>query len=164
MTMNMDIREAKPEDWDEVWPFFHDIVSRADTYGIAPDIDKQSAKKLWFETPEKSYVAVLNNQIAGTYYLKTNHPGPGRHVCNCGYMVAAGARGQGLASLMCRHSQQIAKDLGYLAMQFNFVAATNTGAIYLWEKLGYSVQGRLPGAFRHPDCGLTDALVMYKWL
>lgn len=164
MTLNLDIREARADDWEAVWPFFHDIVRQASTYGIDPDIDMTAAKKLWFDVPEKSYVALLNNQIAGTYYLKTNHAGPGRHVCNCGYMVSDDARGQGLATQMCMHSQQIAKAMGYLAMQFNFVAASNIGAIRLWEKLGFAVQGRLPRAFQHPEYGLTDAFVMYKWL
>lgn len=65
---------------------------------------------------------------------------------------------------MCEHSQRVAKKLGYKAMQFNFVASTNEGAVRLWEKLGFKVVGRLPKAFDHPDAGYVDALVMYKWL
>lgn len=65
---------------------------------------------------------------------------------------------------MCEHSQKIAIELGYKAMQFNFVAASNEGAIRLWEKLGFDIVGRLPMAFNHPDRGFVDALVMYKWL
>ena len=79
-------------------------------------------------------------------------------------MVAGTARGKGLATAMCEHSQQEALRLGYLAMQFNFVAASNTGAVALWEKLGFEAVGRLPRAFRHPQRGYVDALVMYKWL
>ena len=37
-------------------------------------------------------------------------------------------------------------------------------AIRLWEKLGFAVVGRLPGAFRHQRLGLVDALVMFKTL
>ncbi|MFT4937174.1 MAG: ribosomal protein S18 acetylase RimI-like enzyme [Paraglaciecola sp.] len=50
-------------------------------------------------------------------------------------MVSLTARGQGLAAAMCEHSQQIAIELGYRAMQFNFVAASNEGAIRLWKNL-----------------------------
>ena len=49
-------------------------------------------------------------------------------------------------------------------MQFNFVAASNEGAVRLWTKLGFDTVGRLPWAFSHPSLGLVDALVMYKWL
>jgi hypothetical protein len=30
--------------------------------------------------------------------------------------------------------------------------------------MGFETVGRLPKAFRHPDQGLVDARVMYKWL
>ncbi|MEW8381327.1 MAG: GNAT family N-acetyltransferase, partial [Candidatus Thiodiazotropha taylori] len=100
----------------------------------------------------------------GTYYIKTNQAGPGSHVCNCGYMVPSSSRGKGLATAMCEHSQNTARDLGYKAMQFNFVASTNEGAVRLWQKLGFEVVGRLPEAFNHPVKGYVDALVLYKWL
>ena len=58
----------------------------------------------------------------------------------------------------------VSRDLGYEAMQFNFVASTNEGAIRLWRKLGFEIVGRVPGAFKHPAQGNVDALVMYKWL
>ena len=97
-------------------------------------------------------------------YIKTNQNGPGDHVCNCGYMVSSTARGKGLATSMCEHSLKIALELGYKAMQFNFVASTSEGAVRLWTKLGFETVGRLPKAFDHPAIGLVDALVMYKWL
>jgi ribosomal protein S18 acetylase RimI-like enzyme len=109
-------------------------------------------------------VAEREGEILGTYYLKTNQAGGGAHVCNAGYMVAEAARGQGIARAMCVHSQDEARELGYLAMQFNFVVETNRGAIALWQSLGFETVGHLPRAFRHPQAGLVDARVMYKWL
>ena len=49
-------------------------------------------------------------------------------------------------------------------MQFNFVVSTNERAVKLWLSLGFEIVGRLPGAFRHPENGFVDALVMYKRL
>ena len=121
-------------------------------------------KNIWLEVPLKTYLVEDDSGILGTYYIKTNHAGPGNHVCNCGYMVASAARGKGLATMMCEHSQQIALDLGYKAMQYNFVVASNEGAVRLWHKLGFTTVGVLPKAFNHPSKGLVDALVMYKWL
>ncbi len=115
-------------------------------------------------TPRKTFVAEENDEILGTYYIKTNQTGPGSHVCNCGYMVSSKARGKGLVTAMCEHSQQIAKELGYKAMQYNSVASTNEGTVRLWIKLGFETVGTLPKAFNHPLKGYVDALVMYKWL
>lgn len=160
----MIIRLATADDFEQIWPIFHAIAKTGETYAFARDISKAEAKYLWLESPVKTFVVEDNGQILATYYLKTNQAGPGSHVCNCGYMVAATARGRGLASAMCQHSQQIASELGYRAMQFNFVAASNEGAVRLWQKLGFAIVGRLPHAFNHPKLGYIDALVMYKWL
>ena len=74
------------------------------------------------------------------------------------------ARRKGVATSMCEHSQKIAVSLGYKAMQFNFVAESNEGAVRLWHNLGFDIVGRLPKAFKHSEKGYVDALVMYKWL
>ncbi|WP_334029973.1 GNAT family N-acetyltransferase [Alteromonas sp. P256] len=160
----MEIKEASIQDFDVIWPIFHEVAKAGETYAFRTDSSKEEALNIWVKTPRKTYIALDDGEVVGTYYLKTNHAGPGVHVCNCGYMVAASASGKGVATAMCEHSQSMAKELGYKAMQFNFVASTNEGAIRLWHKLGYDTVGRLPNAFNHPKRGFVDALVMYKWL
>ena len=160
----MNIREANESDFDAIWPIFNEIVSAGETYGYSQNTTKKEAKKLWLLTPRKTYVVEDGNEILGTYFIKTNQAGPGSHVCNCGYMVSSKARHKGLASAMCKHSQKVALELGYKAMQFNFVAESNEGAVRLWNNLGFDTVGRLPKAFTHPNEGYVDVLVMYKWL
>jgi ribosomal protein S18 acetylase RimI-like enzyme len=162
--MPLNIREANREDFDQIWPIFRGIVAAGETYAYPRDISREQALTFWLEAPEKTYVVEADGQILGTYYIKTNQLGPGDHVCNCGYMVAPAARGRGLATAMCEHSQSIAQELGYKAMQFNCVVANNEAAVRLWTKLGFATVGRLPKAFHHPSRGYIDALVMYKWL
>ena len=160
----MNVREATNADFDSIWPIFHEVVAAGDTYAYSPNLTKEQAFRLWMELPRKTFLIEDNNKVEGTYYIKTNQGGPGDHVCNCGYMVSANARGKGLATTMCKHSQKIARQLGYKAMQFNFVVSTNVGAIRLWDQLGYETVGHLPKAFKHPSEGYVDALVMFKWL
>ncbi|NNE63201.1 MAG: GNAT family N-acetyltransferase [Gammaproteobacteria bacterium] len=160
----MRIREATENDFEQIWPIFEEIVSAGDTYAYSSEISKEEADRLWMRLPRKTYVAEDEGVILGTYYIRTNQQGPGSHVCNCGYMVSSKARGKGVATSMCNHSQQVAIELGYSAMQFNFVAASNDAAVRLWNKLGFDTVGRIPRAFNHPTQGYIDALVMYKWL
>lgn len=160
----MNIREARVEDFERIWPFFREIVAAGDTYAYPCDMTEEQGRVMWIDTPRKTFVFEAGGQILGSYYIKTNQLGPGAHVANCGYMVSEAARGRGLATAMCEHSQMIARELGYRAMQFNFVASTNEGAVRLWNKLGFDTVGRLPKAFQHPSKGYVDALVMYKWL
>ncbi len=164
MTFIPQIRLAHDADFDAIWPILRDVIRAGETYAIDPRISRAGAFDLWMSAPRATYVVEQDGVALGTYYIKTNQAGGGAHVCNCGYMVATAARGQGLAAQMCAHSQAEALKLGYLAMQFNLVLCTNTGAIHLWHKLGFDTVGHLPLAFNHPQAGLVDALVMYKWL
>lgn len=160
----MEIREATESDFSKIWPIFHEVVSAGESYPYPVNTTQEEAEKLWMQVPRKTFVVEEQGEIFGTYYIKTNQPGLGSHVCNCGYMVSPTARGRGIATAMCEHSQQTAVELGYRAMQFNLVVTTNEIAVRLWSRLGFSTVGRLTGAFEHPDRGYVDALVMYKWL
>lgn len=160
----MHIREASESDFDAIWPIFKSIVPTGDTYAYDVNSTKEDGFKVWMAYPRKTFIVEDDGEVLATYYLVTNQRGPGSHVCNCGYMVSVNARGRGLATSMCEHSQKMAKALGYKAMQFNFVASSNIGAIRLWEKLGFDKVGVLPKAFSHPSSGFIDAFLMYKWL
>jgi ribosomal protein S18 acetylase RimI-like enzyme len=158
------IRPMTPEDFQAFWPIFHAIVASQDSYAYDPALSQDAARQLWLELPLHTLVAEEDGQLLGSYYLKANAAGPGSHVCNAGYMVGPAARGRGVARSMCEHSQRLARDAGFLAMQFNSVVSSNEVAVALWHKLGFDTVGRLPRAYRHGQLGLVDCLVMYKWL
>jgi len=79
-------------------------------------------------------------------------------------MVAPAASSRGVARAMCEHSLRQARERGFAAMQFNFVISSNTRAVRLWQRCGFEIVGRLPGAFDHPEHGFVDALVMFRRL
>jgi L-amino acid N-acyltransferase YncA len=159
------IRSYEEKDWPEVWGIVDPVFRAGSTYAFSPEITEQEAKKVWIETPQATYVCEdIDENIIGTYYIKPNQPALGAHVCNCGYIVHERVRGQGVASTMCKHSQEVAVKLGFKAMQYNLVVSSNEGAIRLWKKHDFSVIGVLPKAFNHKELGFVDALVMYKQL
>ncbi|MCM2269969.1 MAG: GNAT family N-acetyltransferase [Thermoanaerobaculia bacterium] len=158
------IRPVTAADHDAVWEIFHEVVAAGDSYAFDPATPRDEALRLWVETPRATYVAELDGRVAGTYYLKDNQPGLGAHVANAGYMTAGWARGRGVGAAMGDHSLTEARRLGYRAMQFNLVVATNVAAVRLWHRLGFDTVGVLPEAFRHLRHGRVDALVMYRRL
>ena len=158
------IREMTASDFVAFWPTFAEIVTAQETYAFDPNMTQQEAYTLWCESPIASYVLVENDVILGSYYIKPNAMGPSRHISNCGYMVSSLARGKGVARRMCEHSQQVARTLGFEAMQFNSVVSTNKVAVQLWEKLGFSIIGTIPKAYKHKQLGYVDSYIMFKWL
>lgn len=161
----MQIRPFTETDWPAVWPLLQATFATGDTYAFDPDSSEADIHRAWIETPQSTWVARDGDgTLLGTYILKPNQPGLGGHVCNCGYVVAPAARGRGVATAMCEHSQQEALARGFRAMQFNLVVATNSGAVRLWQTLGFAIVGTLPGAFRHRKLGFVDAHVMFKTL
>ncbi len=160
-----EIRAITDADWDAVWTIIAPVFQAGETYPFAPDITNNEAHQIWVEQPAATFVAVgKDGEIAGTYYIKSNQPGLGDHVCNCGYIVSEAARGQGVAATMCQHSQEQARAMGYRAMQYNLVVATNAVAVKLWQSQGFKIVGTLAGAFRHSRLGFVDAHVMFKTL
>jgi ribosomal protein S18 acetylase RimI-like enzyme len=161
----VDIRIFEERDWADTWRIIKPVLRAGETYSFSPDITQSEAHKAWVQAPATTFVALGDSQaIVGTYYIKPNQPSLGAHVCNCGYIVAENARGRGIASQMCLHSQREALSRGFLSMQYNLVVSTNTGAVRLWQRHGFEVVGTLPKAFRHLRLGLVDAFVMYKQL
>lgn len=159
------LRPYQPEDWSALWAILEPVFRAGETYAVPRDISEQDAHRMWIELPRAVRVAVDDaGRVTGTYTLKANQPGPGDHVGNCGYLVADRARGQGIAGEMCEHSLALAREHGFIAMQYNLVVASNEVAIRLWQKHGFTIIGTLPRAFRHPALGLTDAHVMYRLL
>lgn len=158
------IRRAKSEDHSAIWSIIEPVIRAGETYTLDRDMEREAALAYWCGADKSTFVAEAEGVILGTYYLRANQAGGGAHVCNCGYMTAAAAAGRGIARAMCAHSMDEARAQGFRAMQYNFVVSTNVRAVRLWISLGFSVVGRLPGAFAHPTEGDVDALVLYRTL
>jgi ribosomal protein S18 acetylase RimI-like enzyme len=164
MNAALAIRAATPADADAIWRILEPTFRAGETYPIPRDVSRMDALAYWRNPGHAVFVAEQGGDIAGTYYLRANTQGGGAHVANCGYMVASGAMGRGVARAMCEHSLQQARERGFAAMQFNFVIASNARAVRLWQSMGFEIVGTLPGAFRHPRLGAVDAYVMYRTL
>lgn len=160
----MNIRAAHGTDHDAIWSILEPMLRAGETYGVDRDIDRDKALAFWFAGGNEAFVAEQDGAILGTYFIRANYGGGGRHVANCGYVTAAAAQGKGVARSMLEHSLSHARSRGFRAMQFNFVVSSNERAVATWRANGFEIVGRLPGAFEHPRLGFVDVYVMYKQL
>lgn len=158
------IRPASAEDRAEIWSIVEPVIRAGETYTLDREMSEDDALAYWLGADKETFVAEENGAILGTYYMRPNQAGAGRHVCNCGFMTRGSATGRGVARRMCEHSLEHARSRGYRAMQFNFVVSANERAVRLWRSLGFQIVGRLPLAFHHPTRGYVDAFVMYQQL
>lgn len=158
------IRPAQTCDKQAIAAIILPVIREGTTYTLDPDMSEGDALAYWMGSDKETFVAEDNGLVLGSYYMRPNQAGGGRHVCNCGYITSAAATGRGVARSMCEHSLRHARSRGYRAMQFNCVVSTNERAVTLWQSLGFSIIGRLPAAFRHPTHGYVDAFVMFQEL
>jgi ribosomal protein S18 acetylase RimI-like enzyme len=158
----IEIRKATPEDQDQIWDIIRQVIAEGDTYVFSPESSKEKMLAYWIGSDKHTYVATINDTVAGTFIIRDNQPDLGSHIANASFMTSPSAEGQGIGRAMGEFSLVEAKRLGYKAMQFNFVIASNERAIRLWEKLGFKIIGEIPEAFNHKKHGLTNAFIMYR--
>ena len=165
---------AGERDWPGIWAVLAEVMRAGDTYMYPPEISEAEMRRAWMPSPPHEreprrvvYVAregQRGGDVVGTAYLRPNMPGLGDHVANAGWAVSARRRGRGVGRAFAEHVMADARARGYRAMQFNAVVASNTGAVLLWESLGFKIVGTVPGAFRHARLGETSVHIMWREL
>jgi len=160
----MTIKPASAADLDAIWHIFQAVVATGTTYAFAPDTCRDDGQAYFFGPGIASWVVEDEGRIVGMYKLVPNRRDLGSHVGNASFMVDPAHAGHGVGKAMGLHCLREARRAGFLAMQFNFVVSTNTGAVALWKKIGFDIVGTLPRAFNHRERGLVDAYVMYRFL
>lgn len=149
--LDLTLSNAVPEDHDELYARFGEIVAAGEGYPQAPGpLAVADFDAYWFEG--KSLVAVARHEgaVAGSYYLKPNFPGRAAHIANAGYFVVRDLRGRGVGTALVEDSLVQARGLGFDALQFNLVFASNP-ARRLYERMGFEAVGRVPEAVDGED-------------
>jgi GNAT superfamily N-acetyltransferase len=160
------IREAVPDDWRLIWPFFHAIVAAGDTFAYPLDLSDDQGRELWMPGPPTHTVVAVDasGAVLGTANMYANRPGNGSHVASASYMVDPRRSGRGVGRALVEYSLEWTRGAGFRAIQFNAVVETNAPAVKLWRSLGFEIVGTVPEAFRHPTHGYVGLHVMLKRL
>lgn len=161
----MEIRDARPQDWAQIWPFFAMIAAAGETYAYDPAITEPDARRLWMLTPpSRTSVAVRDGRVVGSASMYPNRPGAGAHVASASFMVDPEHAGRGIGRALGEDMLDWARRGGFRAVQFNAVVETNERAVALWRSLGFSVIGTVPEAFAHPTRGYVGLHVMHRFV
>jgi L-amino acid N-acyltransferase YncA len=159
----MEIKPLTKEDAESIWRIWQEVVHEGGAFFSDESVPKEKVIDMWLSG--NSWVAIVDRQVAGAYSIFPLRHGRGKHVADACYMVASAFRRKGIGRAMGLDSIQKAAEQGFLSMQFDCVVSTNHAAIELFGKtMGFEVCGKVPKAFRHPQFGLVDILIMHRFL
>lgn len=159
----MNIRAFVPADIDAANQVWNEVVEAGVAFPQLEKLDRESGLE-FFRSQSFTGVCEVDGEILGLYILHPNNVGRCGHICNASYAVASRARGRGLGEALVRHCLDKAKELGFGILQFNAVVSSNTPALNLYRKLGFTQLGVIPGGFLMKDGSYQDIIPHYKKL
>lgn len=148
--VELDVADATPADHDELHRLFDEVVTTSGGYPQAGPVERHEFEDYWLAHKSAVVVARHDRALVASYYLKPNFPARAAHIANAGYVVASSHQRLGIGRAIVLHSLDRARALGFDAMQFNLVFASNPGR-RLYEDLGFEQVGRIPDAVDGED-------------
>lgn len=152
----------KSDDEEELFAIFKEVVDAGCQFPYESSSKEEFHIQFFGPTSQVYVCRSSQGAVMGGFYLKPNYSGRAGHIANAAYMIKSTHRGLGIGTLLIKASLHIARSLGLSAMQFNMVLSQNTGAIKLYEKLGFQIIGTIPSAIRNSDSSFQDGHIMYR--
>ena len=146
----VDIVPMPADDIEDLFTLFSAVVGAGEGYPQLAPLSRDAFEGVWIRGVTAVIAARVDGRLAGAYYLKPNFPGRSAHIANAGYVVDARYRGRGIGRRLIEDSIARAPALGFDAIQFNLVYASNP-ARALYEELGWREIGRIPRAAENDD-------------
>lgn len=162
---NISIRPATEDDHPTLWQLLRRTDAEEDVF-LLHELSSTSSSDLenWLTVSDQTFVATADDQIIGAYALRPHYSGRGNHVATGTYVIDVPFRGRGFGRQLGQHSIEMARALGYRAMQFDAVVSSNQASLFLWYSLGFHIVGAVPQGFRHPTFGFVDLYIMHRFL
>ena len=158
--MEVHVRAYRPADLPEMVRIWNNIVASGDAFPQEEPLTAQTGAA-FFAGQTRCGVAEAEGRILGLYILHPNNVGRCGHLCNASYAVEAESRGRRVGEALVRASMEAAREAGFRVLQFNAVVATNLAARRLYERLGFTQLGTIPGGFRMKDGHYEDICLYF---
>lgn len=159
----MKLRQFEDRDIEQAREIWNEVVRDGVAFPQLEELDTQSGLE-FFHSQSFTGICEDKDELLGLYILHPNNVGRCGHICNASYAVASSARGRGAGEALVRHCLEKAKELGFRIIQFNAVVSSNTTALRLYAKLGFTQLGAIPGGFLMKDGHYQDIIIHYKKL
>jgi len=160
--MNIQIRAYQSKDAALAAQIWNEVVADGNAFPQDTEMTADAANHFFLE---QTYTGIAEDtethEILGLYILHPNNVGRCGHICNASYAVRKNIRGLYIGEKLVLDCLKMAKEKGFHVMQFNAVVASNTHALHLYERIGFTKLGVIPGGFRMPDGHYEDIIPHY---
>ncbi len=160
--MNIKVRQYTDADVKEAIAIWNTVVEDGIAFPQEECLDEQTGDAFF---KEQTYTGIAYDEdtgmLVGLYILHPNNIGRCGHICNASYAVKKDIRGQHIGEKLVKDCMEQAHEHGFRILQFNAVVATNAAALHLYEKLGFTQLGVIPGGFRMDDGHYEDIIPHY---
>ena len=146
----MIIRKYTEPDLPAMIKIWNEVVEDGISFPQEEPLDMKSGAA-FFAGQSYTGVAEDNGAIYGLYILHPNNVGRCGHICNASYAVSSESRGKHIGEQLVKDCLTKGKELGFRVLQFNAVVESNVHARHLYERLGFTQLGTIPGGFRMKD-------------
>ena len=140
--MEIEVRHVEPDDYRALHQIFSGPRAIAGTFQL-PFPSAEAWRKQLSNTPEglHSLVACVDDEVIGSVSLRTSNRPRLRHARNIGMAVRDDWQGKGVGSALMRAALDLADNWLNLTRVELEVFTDNAGAIALYEKFGFEVEG-----------------------
>ena len=146
----MIVRPYRAEDLPAMIDIWNEVVEEGIAFPPEEELTPETGAT-FFAGQSLSAVAEDGGRVVGLYILHPNNLGRCGHICNASYAVSSACRGMHIGEKLVRDCLEQAKALGFRVMQFNAVVESNVHARHLYQRLGFTQLGIIPGGFRMKD-------------
>ena len=157
--MKIEILPYHRKDINEAVEIWNQIISEGNSFPQTDPLTPETGHAFF---TEQSYTGIARdaetNLMQGLYILHPNNIGRCGRICNASYAVHWSFRGRGIGEALVKDCMEQAKRLGFRILQFNAVVKSNTTALRLYERLGFTQLGLIPGGFRLDDGSFEDII------
>lgn len=163
--MNIKIREYTTKDVAAACEIWNQVVDDGEAFPQEEDLTEQTGNEFFME---QTYTGIAEDtdtgEIVGLYILHPNNVGRCGHICNASYAVKKNVRGEHIGEKLVLDCLRMAKEKFFRILQFNAVVASNTHALHLYKRIGFTPLGVIPGGFRMKDGHYEDIIPHYYML
>lgn len=154
------IHEYTENDNIEANIIWNEVVDAGKAFPQLDDLDEKTGPE-FFQSQTYTGIAADGDETVGLYILHPNNIGRCGHIANASFAVKSNQRGRHIGEILVKDCLAKAKRSGYKILQLNAVVKSNTSALRLYKKMGFTQLGTIPKGFLNKDGVYEDIVVHY---